>query len=55
MFIKFQNNDFAMSQICISEAEFARLKKKEAIADDLVLQLDSSLRDLEAGKVKPVR
>jgi hypothetical protein len=44
-----------MSQVCIPEEEFARLKKKAAIADELVLQLDSSFKDLEAGRVKRVR
>ena len=28
--------------------------KKEAIADDLLVQLDASLKDLEAGRIKRV-
>jgi len=41
--------------VCISREEFVLLKKKEAVADDLLLQLDASLRDLETGRVKRVR
>jgi hypothetical protein len=41
--------------ICISKEEFNLLKKKEAIADDILLQLEASLRDLEQGKIKRVR
>lgn len=41
--------------ISIPREEYALLKKKEAIADDLLLQLEASLRDLEAGRVKRVR
>jgi hypothetical protein len=41
--------------VSISKDEYEHLKKKEAIADDLVLQLESSLHDMETGKVKRVR
>ena len=41
--------------VCISTEEYVHLKKKEEIADDLLLQLESSLKDLEAGRVKRVR
>ena len=41
--------------VCISKDEYTLLKKKEVIADDIVLQLESSLKDLKAGKVKRVR
>jgi len=41
--------------ISIPASEYEQLKKKEAIADDIVHQLESSLRDIEAGKVKRVR
>lgn len=44
-----------MTTVCIPKEEFVRLKRKEEIADDLVLQLESSLKDLETGKVKRVR
>lgn len=43
------------AEICIPVEEYNRLKKKEAIADDILLQLDASLKDLEAGRVKRVR
>ncbi len=45
----------ATETVCIPTDEYTLLKKKEVIADDLVLQLDASLRDLEAGRVKRVR
>lgn len=41
--------------ICIPTEEYTLLKKKEAIADDILLQLESSLHDLEDGRVKRVR
>ena len=41
--------------VSISQEEYTMLKKKETIADDLLLQLDASLKDLEAGRVKRVR
>lgn len=31
------------------------LKKKVAVADNLLLQLEASLKDLEAGRIKRVR
>jgi hypothetical protein len=39
----------------ISAEEYTQLKKKEKVADDLLLQLESSLNDLKTGKVKKVR
>jgi len=42
-------------QMLISQDEYTQLKKKEKIADDILLQMDSSLRDLEAGRTKRVR
>ena len=41
--------------ISIHVEEYKLLKKKEAVADDLLLQLDASLQDLKAGRVKRVR
>ena len=38
--------------IMISEEEYNQLKKKEEIADDLVLQLEASLKDLEEGRIE---
>ena len=43
-----------MSTISISTEEYSLMKKKEEIADDLLLQLEVSLRDMEAGKLKRV-
>jgi hypothetical protein len=41
--------------ISISREEYTMLKRKEAIADDLLIQLEASLKDLEAGRIKRVR
>ena len=38
--------------IMISEEEYNQLKKKEEIADDLVFQLEASLKDLEEGRIE---
>jgi|TARA_Y100000310_G_scaffold288510_1_gene314178 hypothetical protein len=45
-----------MSQetINITKEEYNKLKMKAEIADDLVLQLESSLKDAEAGRIKRV-
>lgn len=40
--------------ITISADEYDRLKKKARIADDIVYQLEMSLKDAEAGRVKRV-
>lgn len=37
--------------ILIQEAEYSQLKKKAAIADDALIQLEMSLKDLEEGRV----
>jgi len=36
----------------ISKQEYFSLKKKADFADDVLVQLDASLRDIESGKVK---
>ncbi len=41
--------------VCIPSEEYKLLKKKEAIADDIILQLESSLQDIKAGRLKRVR
>jgi len=41
--------------ITISKEEYLSLKKKEKVADNILLQLESSLKDLEQGKIKRVR
>jgi len=37
--------------ILIQETEYSQLKKKAAIADDMLIQLEMSLKDLEEGRV----
>ena len=41
--------------ISIPVEEYKLLKKKEVVADDLLLQLDASLNAIEKGKLKRVR
>ena len=38
--------------ITIPKEEYNNLRKKAEIADDLVLQLESSLKDAEAGRIR---
>lgn len=38
--------------VCIPVKEYKVLKRKAAIADDIILQLESSLKDLEVGRIK---
>ncbi len=45
----------ATDTVCIPVDEYERLKKKAEFADDVLLQLEASLRDLEAGRIKRVR
>ena len=45
----------ATETVCIPTEEYTMLKKKESIADNLLLQLDASLNDLEVGRIKRVR
>jgi hypothetical protein len=45
----------ATDTVCIPIDEYERLKKKASVADDLLLQLEASLKDIEAGRVKRVR
>lgn len=45
----------AAETVLISAKEYEKLKRKEAVADDLILQLEASLHDLEAGRVRRVR
>lgn len=45
----------ATETICISREEYKLLKKKEAVADDILIQLDASLNSIEKGKLKRVR
>jgi hypothetical protein len=41
--------------VTIQKEEYIRLKKKAELADDIILQLDASLRDAEEGRVMPAR
>ena len=40
--------------VTIAKIEYAYLKKKADFADDVLCQLESSLGDIEAGRIKPV-
>ena len=40
--------------ITLTADEYDRLKKKAKIADDIVYQLEMSLKDAEAGRIKRV-
>jgi len=40
-----------METVTIPKKEYARLKKKAAIADDVVVQLEKSFRDMREGKI----
>ena len=40
--------------ITISKDEYNKLKKKAAVADDIIVQLESSLRDAEEGRIRRV-
>ena len=42
------------TEISIPVEEYTMLKKKAEIADNIILQLDSSVKDLKAGKLKKV-
>ena len=38
--------------VTVSKEEYASLKRKAAIADDILLQLEASLRDIQNGRIK---
>ena len=40
-----------METVIISKKEYTRLKKKAAIADDVILQLKKSFQDIREGRV----
>lgn len=40
-----------METVTISKEEYLRLKKKAALADDVVVQLEKSFQDMRKGKV----
>lgn len=41
-----------MKTITISRDEYTRLKKKAALAEDLLVQLENSFQDMREGRVK---
>ncbi|MBI4139782.1 hypothetical protein HY483_02360 [Candidatus Woesearchaeota archaeon] len=41
--------------VCIPREEYILLKRKEVVANDVLLQLESSLEDLGKGKLRRVR
>ena len=55
-FIKLVGVGSSMKQetITIPKEEYNTLKKKAEIADDIILQLESSLKDVEAGRIRRV-
>ena len=40
--------------VTIPKEEYAKLKKKAKIADNIILQLEMSLKDIKAGRIKRV-
>ena len=40
--------------VTILKEEYTKLKKKAEIADDILLQLEGSLKDAQAGRVRRV-
>ena len=40
--------------VTIPKEKYTKLKKKAEIADDIILQLESSLKDAEAGRIRRV-
>ena len=44
----------ATKNICIHKEEYNLSKKKEAVAEDIITQLNTSLGDLRKGRVKIV-
>lgn len=41
-----------MKTVTLSKTEYTRLKAKAEIADDVLLQLDQSLKDAQTGKIR---
>lgn len=42
----------AQNVVTISKEEYDSLKRKAAFAEDVLLQLDSSLRDIKEGRIR---
>ena len=47
-----QPTKYVMQTVTIPKKEYESLKKKAELADDVLLQLESSLKDVEKGKIK---
>ena len=41
--------------VCIPTERYEILKKKEVVADDILFQLEVSLKNIEQGRIKRVR
>ncbi len=39
--------------VTIPKEEYKSLKKKASFADDVLIQLEASLKDVEAGRISP--
>ena len=50
----FSQKPIQKGMILVRLEELEKLKKKAKIADDIVLQLEMSLKDAEAGRIKRV-
>ncbi|HLC84420.1 MAG TPA: hypothetical protein VJH22_01360 [Candidatus Nanoarchaeia archaeon] len=44
-----------MESVCVSKEQHAKSKRRQALADDVILQLEMSLKDAEAGRIRRVR
>jgi len=44
-----------LQTITIQKSKYETLKKKANFVDNILLQLDASLNDAEAGKIKPAK
>ena len=42
---------YIMETVTIPKSEYLRLRKKAALADDVVIQLEKSFEDIRKGKV----
>ncbi len=44
-----------MESVCVSKDQQAKSRGEQSLADDVILQLEMSLKDAEAGRVRRVR
>ncbi len=45
---------FFMDTVTISKSEYERLKRKEKMADDVLVQLEQSAEDIRRGRIHKV-